>query len=167
MSMADRIRIRSIEPGDAAALERFYEGLSEDSRRLRFFATTCGLTHVQATEFCSADHSHREGFVAVVSDPERIVGHLCLEPSGDGCAEMAIAVADEVQGVGIGTRLMRAAISWAQDAGVATLTASMLTSNAGIHRLVASLGMPTRIRPSGIDTSVVDIVVPAVPAVAA
>jgi len=165
------VGIRPIRAGDTSELERFYAGLSDESRRLRFFAVTRGLSAAQSAAFCSADHAHREGFVATIPDPrgrrDRIIGHLCLEPAGDGRAEVAIAVADEFQRGGIGRRLTTAAIAWAQAAGVDTLTASMLTSNAGIHRLVAALGLPSRLQPSGVDTSRVDITVPAAPALAA
>jgi acetyltransferase len=167
----EEVRIRPIRPRDAPGLERFYAGLSDESRRLRFFAATRGLSPVQSAAFCSADHAHREGFVATIRGPrrgrDRIVGHVCLEPAGDGRAEVAIAVSDEFQRAGIGRRLMTAAIAWAQAAGVATLTASMLTSNAGIHRLMAGLGLPSRLRQSGVDTSRVEITLPALPAIAA
>jgi acetyltransferase len=165
------IRIRPIEAADAAELERFYAGLSDDSRRLRFFAVSRGLSVAQSTSFCSTDHTHREGFVATLgdgpSDVTRIVGHLCLEPAGDRRAEMAIVVADQLHGSGIGRALMVAAIGWAQRSTVDTLTATMLTSNPGIHRLIPSLGLPSRIRASGIDTSTVEIAVRAVSAAAA
>ena len=165
------IRIRPIEAADAAELERFYAGLSDDSRRRRFFAVTRGLSIAQSTSFCSTDHDHREGFVATLgdgaSDVTRNVGHLCLEAAGDRRAEMAIAVADQLQRSGIGRALMGASIGWARRSGVDTLTATMLTSNPGIHRLIASLGLPSRIRASAIDTSTVEIAVPAVPAAAA
>jgi acetyltransferase len=165
------IRIRPIVADDAPELERFYECLSDDSRHLRFFAVTRGLSHAQSAAFCSPDHAHREGFVATAIDgsgqSRRIVGHVCLEPAGDARAEVAIAVADEYQRAGIGRRLMAAAIAWAPRAGVDTLTATMLTSNPGIHRLIASLGLPSWIQRSGVDTSTVDIAVPARPALAA
>jgi len=165
------IRIRPIEAADAAELERFYGGLSDDSRHFRFFAVTRGLSSTQSTSFCSTDHAHREGFVATLgdgpSDVTRIVGHLCLEPAGDHRAEIAIAVADEFQRRAIGRRLMTAAISWARSTGVDTLTATMLTSNPGIHGLITSLGLPSGIRAFGIDMSMMEITVPVVPAIAA
>jgi hypothetical protein len=43
----------------------------------------------------------------------------------------------------------------------------MLASNPGIHRLLASLGLPVRITAAGADTSTIEIAVPAVPAQAA
>jgi len=158
------VTVRPIGPDDAPELERFYERLSEDSRRLRFFAVTRGLSHSQSSAFCSTDHDHRDGFVATVAGPgggARIVGHVCLEPAGDRRAEVAIAVADELQGHGIGRRLMVAAMDWARWAGVDVLVATMLASNAGIHRLVGSLGVTTRLSPAGWDAATVEIFVPA------
>ena len=157
------VTLRPIAPGDAAALERFYERLSDDSRHLRFFAVTRGLSHGQSTTFCSTDHDHREGFVATVADPggdERIVGHVCLEPIAAGRAEVAIAVADELQRKGIGRRLMVAAFDWARWAGVRTLVATMLDANPAIHRLVASLGVASAVRPLGDDATTVELAVP-------
>jgi acetyltransferase len=157
------VTIRPIRPGDAESLERFYAGLSEESRQLRFFAVTRGLSHTQSASFCSTDHDHRDGFVASIEEPDgtsRIVGHVCLEPAGTLRAEVAIAVADELQGLGIGRRLMVAAFDWARWAGIRTLVATMLVGNAGIHRLMAALGVPTRLEPNGFDATTVELTVP-------
>lgn len=161
--------VRPIGPDDAPELERFYERLTEESRRLRFFAVTRGLSHGQSASFCSTDHDHREGFVATLTENgvSRIVGHVCLEPAGDGRAEVAIAVADELQGRGIGRRLMVAAFDWARWANVGTLVATMLTTNVGIHRLVSSLGVPFRLSQTGGDATTVEIAVPRTDAAAA
>ena len=96
------------------------------------------------------DSNLRSLFVAVVNDgPEgqdRIVGHLCVEPDGADTAEVAIAVADEFQHRGIGRRLMAAGAAWARRERIARFTATMLASNAPIHRLLVGLGLPTRLR---------------------
>jgi len=153
--------IRPIRPADAEELARFYERLSDESRRLRFFACLRGLSEPQARQFCCTDHDHREGFVACTNGPdgERIVGHLCLEPAGDGTAEVALAVADELQGHGLGRRLTDAGLAWARDAGLSHLTATMLAENAAIHRLLAGLGVPSRVRPIdfGVDRIMLDV----------
>jgi acetyltransferase len=164
------VTIRPIGPGDAEPLERFYSTLSEESRHLRFFAVTSGLSDAQSASFCSTDHDHREGFVASIEGPDgapQIVGHVCLEPAGALRAEVAIAVADELQGLGIGRRLMIAAFDWARWAGIETLVATMLIGNAGIHRLMASLGVPTRLERNGVDTTTVELTVPGGGALAA
>src|SRR4026207_1956828 len=93
------VRVRAIRPTDASELQRFYAGLSPDSRRTRFLSISAGPSQAQSASFCATDHDHQEGFVAVVHQgpvaQERIVGHLCLEPDGDTAAEVAIAVADQ------------------------------------------------------------------------
>jgi acetyltransferase len=158
---APAITIRPIRPDDAADLERFYEELSDDSRRLRFVACTRGLSHPQARQFCCTDHDHREGFVAEAG-PEgttRIVGHVCLEPARDGTAEIALAVADELQGHGIGRALVDAAIAWAHEVGIDRLSATMLSENVAIRRLLTSLALPSRIKPIGfgVDSVLLDL----------
>lgn len=151
--LASLVRIRPIGPGDGAALERFYEGLSPDSRWARFFGGTSGLSHDQSAFFCSPDHRHREGFVAELPAAElgssQVVGHLCLEPDGAGTAEFAIAVVDAFQGRGIGRRLMKAGLEWATREGISTVTATMLEGNVGIRRLVAAMGLPVSFRALG------------------
>ena len=146
------VRIRAVRPTDAAALEQFYAGLSGESRRTRFFSLTA-LSHAQSVSFCTTDHDHREGFVAVVdfspSEGEQIVGHLCLEPDGADAAEVAIAVADEFQHQGIGRRLMAAGLAWARREHVARFTATMFANNAPINRLLVGLGLPVQERWAG------------------
>jgi acetyltransferase len=149
---APMIQIRPIRPGDEDELQRFYARLSDESRRTRFFAATAGIGDRQSTYFCTPDHSHREGFVAFMGPshrPDRIVGHVCLEPDGPDRAEIAIAVADALQGHGIGRRLVQVAVDWARRDGIRTLTATMLAGNPAIQRLLLRLGLPTTSRPIG------------------
>ncbi len=149
----DPVRVRAITPSDALELERFYAALTPESRRTRFLSVGSALSHAQSTTFCTTDHDHREGFVAVVdsgpASPERIVGHLCVEPDGAESAEVAIAVADEFQQRGIGRRLMNAGAAWARRERIARFTATMYASNAPIHRLLVGLGLPARVRTVG------------------
>ena len=146
------IQIRRIRPADHDRLCQFYAGLSDESRRTRFLGPTNGIGDRQSTYFCCPDHAHREGFVAVAGPatrPERIVGHVCVEPDGPATAEIAIAVADELQGRGIGRRLVDAAVHWAEVDGFRTLTATMLAGNPSIQRLLTGLGLPSVARPIG------------------
>jgi RimJ/RimL family protein N-acetyltransferase len=149
---AAEVDVRPISPADHDELRRFYAGLSDESRRTRFFALTAGIGDRQSTYFCTPDHAHREGFVAVTGPADRadrIVGHVCLEPDGPDRAEIAIAVADAFQGHGVGRRLVEVAVEWARRDGIRTLTATMLGGNPAIQRLLLHLGLPTTSRPIG------------------
>lgn len=162
------VAIRRITAGDVGGLERFYAELGPDSRRTRFFCATRGLAHPQAVLFCTPDHDHDEGFVAVVRDDggEHVVGHLCIDVAGREAAELALAVADAFQGQGIGTRLTAAGIAWARASGIRYLTATFLVGNIAIQRLLAGLGfaMRTRFPDAGISETVIDLLTPSVEA---
>lgn len=155
------VRIRPIRPADDDALERFYENLSPESRWARFCGATSGLSHEQSSLFCTPDHHHREGFVAELAAGGHrspcLVGHLCLEPDGDGTAEVAIAVADAVQGRGIGLRLMDAGLEWAAREGISTLTATMLEGSLGIRKLLAATELPLCFQAIGSNVNAVTI----------
>ena len=160
------VSIRQIEARDVDGLAAFYAGLSDESRRTRFFCSSRGITAGQARRFATVDHRSADGFVAVVRaagpDDGRIVGHLCLEPNGDGTDEVGVAVADAFQGQRVGTRLMRAAVASARRRGVASLTASLLCGNVGMRRLLAGAGLPLVER--GHDGAVAAFVLPVAPA---
>jgi hypothetical protein len=67
----DAVTLRAMEPEDEVALERFHEGLSPETTRLRFFATHPHLSHEELHRFTHLDHRDREAFVA--RDGERII----------------------------------------------------------------------------------------------
>ena len=140
------VSIRQIEASDADDLAAFYAALSDESRRTRFFCSSRGISLAQARAFAAVDHRTADGLVAVLAtrgaDDGRIVAHLCLEPNGDGTDEMAVAVADAVQGWGIGTRLMRAAVASAEARGTMGLTVSLLSGNVPMRRLLLSARRP-------------------------
>jgi acetyltransferase len=153
------VAIRPAAPRDVRELERFYAGLSPESRQRRFFAAVPGVSHTTSVAFCTADHRRREGFVAttVVDNVERIVAHLCLEPVDERTDEIALVVADRWQEQGIGRRLAAAAVDWASRAGVERLTATILAGNAPIRRLLTGLGLPFETRRVGLDVEEIEI----------
>jgi len=142
-STTPTVAIRPVHPEDGTELARFYAALSVDSRYARFLSTTRGISDGTAATFCGPDHEHREGLVATYRGPDgadRIVGHLCLDPVGDGTFEMAVAVADIWRGRGIGRRLLDDAIDWARQHAIARLRATMLATNAPVIALIRSTG---------------------------
>lgn len=161
---ANDVSIRRVRPSDQPALRDFYARLSADSRRARFLGGSHGLSAEQSLSFCTPDHMHAEGFVAV---SERavgrgtLVGHLCLEPAAGRSLELALAVADAEQGRGIGRALFEAALAWAAERGYAAITASCMVGNTRVLRLLSSAPYPAVT--SYADAGVVNVVVPLAP----
>jgi L-amino acid N-acyltransferase YncA len=134
--MRNDIRVRRVDSADAIELERFYAELSDESRVARFHAASRGISQEQATEFASADHRRRDGFVAVADG--RIVGHLMLEPMSARTDELAVAVKDGFQHHGVGTLLMAAAVASARLRGVRRIVALVKPDNSAMQQLLTS-----------------------------
>jgi GNAT superfamily N-acetyltransferase len=137
------VRVRRVCSGDAQQLESFYADLSAESRSLRFHGASHGIGHQRAETFAAADHQRRDGFVAVADG--RIVGHLVLEPLGNGVEELAVAVDDRIQHQGVGTLLLAAAIASARLRHVRRLVAWVMVDNIAMRHLLAGGHYPLRI----------------------
>jgi acetyltransferase len=154
--------VRRIDAADRTDLARFYAALGPESRRSRFLGTLSGIPDRAGRLLCSPDHEHEEGFVAVrrSAGPEdgEILGHLCLVPVHATTVELAVAVADDHQGRGIGRHLLEAALEWAKLHHIATVTATAFADNAAVLRLLTSAPHGASVRPVG--AGVVEIEIP-------
>jgi GNAT superfamily N-acetyltransferase len=68
------------------------------------------------------------------------VAHASIHPDGRGAAEAAFAVADELQGQGVGSRLMAATVALALRVGVHRLSANLYVDNLPMRRLLVDAG---------------------------
>lgn len=153
--------IRRVRPADQPALRGFYADLAPETRRLRFLGYVPGVSEATSRSFCTPDHMHGEGFVALLpgsSGDAMVVGHLCLEPADAKRLELAVAVADRYQGRGIGRRLMEAALSWAAEHGTAEIVATAFADNSRVLRLLSSAPYDARVLNA--DGGLVEVVIP-------
>ena len=134
--------IRPVRPADLPVLGGFFEGLSVESRYLRFFAPvrpTGSLFHL-----LSGGPANVDAVVAVVDGV--IVGHAMAtdrteaEASGDPCGaretSVGIVVADAWQRRGVGAALMRALVTRAQARGVTSLAMDVLPGNRRVLAMI-------------------------------
>jgi len=154
--------IRPIEACDADGLSAFYATLSPDAHHARFLSMGVGIDSDLAASFASVDHRRRDGFVAILhecgSEDGAIVGHASMEPLPGG-EEIAFAVSDRFQHLGIGTALMEQVLASARRRGVRRLTAITLMTNEPMRRLALHAGPPVRQQPLdvGIDQLELDL----------
>ena len=136
------VSIRPIERADASALSDFYARLSPESRRRRFLGASVPAPQLFATLAGDA------GIVALLHEPGphdgAIVGHASVQPDGHHGAEIAFAVADELQGHGLGRRLVSRALRLARELGADRASATMLAGNASMRHLLTRAGHPLR-----------------------
>lgn len=154
------LRIRPVQPTDWPALAAFYDALGAERRRSRFLGYG-SVTPELAQRMCAVDHRRAEGMVAVevrADGTERICGHLCMEPSGHGSEELAVAVADDCRHMGLGHRLVLAGLDWAREHEVSQVTATTFGTNTRFLRLLADSAPGVTLRP--LDDGIVEVGIP-------
>jgi RimJ/RimL family protein N-acetyltransferase len=166
MTSRPPLTIRPIRADDAAALAVAFERLSDESRYRRFLGSKDRLTARELAYLAEVDHVTHEALVAVGPDGAIVgVARYASWPGRTSVAEVAVTVADEWQGAGLGTDLTRRVVAAAQANGMATLTGSTFWANTPARRLLARLGFRPTQSSGGVVEFALDLA-PAVPAAA-
>jgi RimJ/RimL family protein N-acetyltransferase len=123
------VTIREIHPSDKPLIKAFYDELSDRSRRLRFIVPTNELSDEDLEYLTEVDHRRHEAMVAL--DGDRLVGvaRYVRAPRDRGSAEVAVVVADDRQGQGIGTTLLDRLTERARENGILRYTALVSDDN--------------------------------------
>lgn len=142
------VPVRKIEPGDAAALRRFVERLSERSIHMRYFGSMKELSEKQARYFAEVDGRYRYALVALDPEDEKeIVGVVRYDREADtDRAEYAAVVEDRIQGKGLGIALTRRLIEVARTQGIGHLYALVMPENREMLGMLRSLHLPEHIK---------------------
>jgi acetyl coenzyme A synthetase (ADP forming)-like protein len=139
------VHVRPARPADAPEIGRLLKGLSDRSRWLRFFSGFPNLDKaVQwATE---VDYERRYGLVAISGADGRVVGHAGFErqPDHPDRAEVALEIADAMQGKGLGTILLGQLAEAANQIGVQVLDAEVLAENHQMVKVFRDCGFPVK-----------------------
>ena len=138
----ERIEIRPIRPDDRGALADGMRRLSPESRYRRFFSPVDSLTERQLTYLTDVDHHDHEALVALEAGTEHGVGvaRFVRSQHDPEVAEVAVAVADDWQGQGIGSELLHRLTERARDEGIRRFSGSILEENRPMRELMAELG---------------------------
>jgi acyl-CoA synthetase (NDP forming)/GNAT superfamily N-acetyltransferase len=136
------LRLRAPEDTDRAGLVAFFSGLEPESLRARFHALPAvGATLVEP--FLAPDWVEHGDLVAALlhGEHERIVAHAGWARLRDPKrAEVAFAVADDMQGRGVATRLLEQLAETAAEAGVAEFVAEVLPENVAMLSVFRDAG---------------------------
>jgi GNAT superfamily N-acetyltransferase len=139
---AAALEIRPIRPEDKQPLAEGYAQLSERSRYRRFLAPHGRLTTTELRYLTEVDHHDHEALVAAEPGTRRGVGVARYIRSAEdpAAAELAVAVIDDWQGQGVGTRLTAALADRARHEGIKRFTALVLAENELMLKLLGDLG---------------------------
>jgi len=145
------VTIRALRPDDLDRELAFVAGLSEQTLHLRLQYTSKGITREDAARLLQLDYVDTLAIGAFVASPgaERIVGvSRYARVPGTDRADCAVVVADDWQGRGLGTELMRSLGNAARARGIRSLEASSLAENRRIHEWAQRFGCDARTEPN-------------------
>lgn len=138
------LRLRAPAQDDTGALAAFFTGLSERSFYQRFHGVRA-IDDDLVAHFLEPDWHDRGVLVGILAGPdgdERIVAVGEYDRLRDpAAAEAAFAVADELQGHGIGTRLLERLAALAAEHGIERFVAQVLPDNRAMLGVFEGAGL--------------------------
>jgi acetyltransferase len=140
-----QVVIRPIRPEDEQRVVEFHRSLSDTSVQSRYFhamSFATRTTHERLSRVCFTDHDREIALVAETSDTKnggKILAIARLIKTHAKQAEFAIVVADEAQGHGLGSELLKQLVNVARTERVQTLRADVLRSNTNMLDLCRRL----------------------------
>jgi nucleotide-binding universal stress UspA family protein len=134
--------VRPISSRDRARLADAFARLSERSRYRRFLSPMRALSDEMLDHLTDVDHRDHEALVAIDPSTDRLVGvaRYVRSDADPGAAEVAVTVADDWQGRGLGKALLEQLKERAWREGVRRFSALALAENRGALALLSSLG---------------------------
>lgn len=138
-----RLWLRLLEPGDANLIRRFFWRLSSETVYRRFLSPIKAPSNTLVERLVDIDHCNSEALIAF--DERGIVGVARYGTVG-ATHDVAVVVADDWQGRGVGALLLRRLANIARARGITSFHATMLGDNRRAQSLVLGLSSKTKIR---------------------
>jgi nucleotide-binding universal stress UspA family protein/RimJ/RimL family protein N-acetyltransferase len=147
-----RVTLRPIAPEDKPLLAAIFERLSAESRYRRFFTTKAELSAAELDYFVDVDHRDHEAIIAIDTSGGEALGVARFIRSTDDAevAEVAVTVADDWQGRGLGRALLDRLTYRARREGVRRFSALVQSDNPASLGLLEGVGDTQRRSDSGV-----------------
>ena len=137
------IVLRPIRPEDELLLYNLFTSFSQETMRFRFFQVIKEMSHDTLTRYCNIDYNREIAIVAEKGKNEgrRIIGaaRVIVHPDRKR-GEFAVAVGDEWQGQGLGSKLVDIAIEIGKDLSLESIYGDVLSNNLKMFQLCTKKG---------------------------
>ncbi len=138
--------VRAVRPDDKTTILQGVSLFSNDSLYKRFHGAKSSLTDHELKYLTEIDYLHHVALLAVLEENAQAIGggrfiayDKTLPPR---IAELAFAVADNFQGLGAGTIILKHLIKISREIGIKTLEAEVLAENMAMIRVFEKSGLP-------------------------
>lgn len=135
------LRLRSPRPEDEAGIRAFFEGLTFESRYLRFHGA--GRSDLISRDYANADLDARVPLLAHLGD--RVVAVAGYDRLNEpDAAEVAFAVSEDQQGRGLATRMLEQLADVAAARGITRFDAEVMGENRPMLHVFGNAGFGVR-----------------------
>lgn len=136
--------LRPVRPEDEPAIQRVFDRMTPEEKRLRFMGPMKVLSHAQAARYSQLDYA-RDMALALIEQRGHADYdiHAVVRLSADSdnrAAEYAILVLKEIAGQGLGSYLMKKIIAYARQQGIGEIYGEVLAENSVMLGICRKLG---------------------------
>lgn len=143
-----QVLVRPLKPEDERLYPPFFQRMTDEDMRLRFFARVRELGHAFIARLTQIDYARAMAFIAIEPGTGEMLGAVRLH--GDAAresGEYAIAVRSDLKGKGLGWALMRQIIRFAHREGYARIDGEVLRENTTMLAVCEALGFEAKPEP--------------------
>jgi acetyltransferase len=136
----------------------FFEKVSQEDLRLRFFAPVKDLSHTFIARLTQLDYARAIAFVAIDEASGEVIGGVRLHADANfETAEYAILLRSDLKGRGLGWKLMELIIEYARAEGLKRIEGQVLRENATMLRMCNKFGFRVETDPRDPDICIASL----------
>jgi len=140
-----RVFVRPIRPDDEPAIHEFLAHVSDEDRRLRFFAPMKHFTHEFIARLTQLDYARAMAFVAFDEATHEMLGVVRIHSDSIyQSGEYAILLRSDLKGRGLGWTLMQLMIEYATSEGLQRISGDVLHDNTTMLAMCRQLGFQVK-----------------------
>ncbi|WP_414471925.1 GNAT family N-acetyltransferase [Microvirga sp. M2] len=140
--------VRPVRPEDEEAFKRFFEKITPEDLRLRFFAPVRDFSHTFLARLTQLDYARAIAFVAFDEATGEMMGAVRVHADANHeTGEYGILLRSDLKGMGLGWTLMRQMIEWAKVEGLREVEGQVLRENSTMLDMCRDLGFSVRADP--------------------
>jgi len=153
-----RAFVRPVRPEDEEQFREFFEKITPEDLRLRFFAPVRDFSHTFLARLTQLDYARAIAFVAFDQDTGEMMGAVRVHADANHeTGEYGILLRSDLKGLGLGWTLMRLMIEWAKVEGLREVEGQVLRENTTMLDMCRNLGFSIRIDPDDPELRIVTL----------
>ncbi|MFN3615786.1 MAG: GNAT family N-acetyltransferase, partial [Rubrimonas sp.] len=142
------VLVRPVRPEDEQLFVDFFQKVTVEDLRLRFFAPVRDFSHSFIAKLVQIDYARAIAFVALDSESGEMLGAVRLHADANmDKGEYAILLRSDLKGIGLGWQLMEMMIEWAKAEGLSVVEGQVLRENTTMLEMCRDMGFDIRTDP--------------------